>query len=79
MLGDEAFQGIEVVLPTLAVDDSPRSISAAARLLLETQRTAHTDNDLTVTDTATDTLFLGDCSSRCMCRRSTARSSAGSR
>ena len=29
-------------------------------LVLETQRTAHTDNDLTITDTATDTLFLGD-------------------
>lgn len=29
-------------------------------LVLETQQTAHTDNDLTVTDTATDTLFLGD-------------------
>jgi glyoxylase-like metal-dependent hydrolase (beta-lactamase superfamily II) len=28
--------------------------------LLETQRTAHTDNDLTVTDPATNTPFLGD-------------------
>ena len=60
MLGDEAFEGIEVILPTLAVENSPRSTSAAAALVLETQRTAHTDNDLTITDTATDTLFLGD-------------------
>ena len=29
-------------------------------LLLEPQATAHTDNDLIVTDTKTDTLFLGD-------------------
>ncbi len=29
-------------------------------LLLETERTAHTDNDLTITDSATGTLFMGD-------------------
>ena len=61
MLGEAAFEGIEIILPTLAVETQPRpSISAGATLVLETQRTAHTDNDLTITDTATDTLFLGD-------------------
>jgi glyoxylase-like metal-dependent hydrolase (beta-lactamase superfamily II) len=60
MLGDEAFQGIEVVLPTLAVEGSTTLDLGGRSLVLETQRTAHTDNDLTITDTATDTLFLGD-------------------
>jgi quinoprotein relay system zinc metallohydrolase 2 len=60
MLGDEAFQGIEIILPTLAVDGNQRLDLGGRNLVLETQRTAHTDNDLTITDTATDTLFLGD-------------------
>ena len=60
MLGKEAFQGIEVVLPTLAVDDKLSLDLGGRTLLLETQRTAHTDNDLIVTDSATNTLFLGD-------------------
>ena len=60
MLGDEAFEGIEVILPTLAVENSTTLDLGGRSLVLETQRTAHTDNDLTITDTATDTLFLGD-------------------
>ena len=60
MLGEEAFQGIEVVLPTVAVDDKMSLDLGGRTLLLETQRTAHTDNDLIVTDSATNTLFLGD-------------------
>jgi quinoprotein relay system zinc metallohydrolase 2 len=60
MLGDEAFQGIEVVLPTLPVENTLSLDLGGRTLVLETQRTAHTDNDLTVTDTATGTLFLGD-------------------
>jgi quinoprotein relay system zinc metallohydrolase 2 len=60
MLGDAAFQGIEVILPTLAVESSTTLDLGGRGLALETQPTAHTDNDLTVTDTATDTLFLGD-------------------
>ncbi|MGH6804677.1 MAG: quinoprotein relay system zinc metallohydrolase 2 [Methyloceanibacter sp.] len=60
MLGEEAFEGIEIIVPTLAVEDSLNLDLGGRMLVLETQRTAHIDNDLTVTDTATDTLFLGD-------------------
>lgn len=60
MLGDAAFEGIEVILPTLAVEKSTTLDLGGRSLVLETQQTAHTDNDLTITDTATDTLFLGD-------------------
>jgi quinoprotein relay system zinc metallohydrolase 2 len=60
MLGDEAFKGIEVVLPTVQVDSTMSLDLGGRTLLLETQRTAHTDNDLTVTDSATSTMFLGD-------------------
>lgn len=60
MLGPEAFEGIEIILPTVAVDDTLSLDLGGRNLVLETQRTAHTDNDLTVTDTLTNTLFLGD-------------------
>jgi quinoprotein relay system zinc metallohydrolase 2 len=60
MLGEDAFEGIEVILPTLAVENSLSLDIGGRTLVLETQQTAHTDNDLTVTDSATDTLFLGD-------------------
>jgi quinoprotein relay system zinc metallohydrolase 2 len=60
MLGEAAFAGIEIIVPTLAVETSLRLDLGGRTLVLETQQTAHTDNDLTVTDTATDTLFLGD-------------------
>jgi len=60
MLGDEAFQGIEIILPTVAVENTTTLDLGGRTLVLETQRTAHTDNDLTITDSATDTLFLGD-------------------
>jgi quinoprotein relay system zinc metallohydrolase 2 len=60
MLGEEAFQGIEIILPTVAVEDRLTFDLGGRALVCETQATAHTDNDLTITDTATDTLFLGD-------------------
>jgi quinoprotein relay system zinc metallohydrolase 2 len=60
MLGEEAFEGIEIVLPTLAVEDKLTLDVGNRTLVLEAQPTAHTDNDLIVTDTKTGTLFLGD-------------------
>jgi quinoprotein relay system zinc metallohydrolase 2 len=60
MLGEDAFAGIEIIPPTIAVENSLSLDLGGRTLVLETQATAHTDNDLTVTDTATDTLFLGD-------------------
>jgi quinoprotein relay system zinc metallohydrolase 2 len=60
MLGEDAFEGIEVILPTVPVENSLTLDLGGRSLVLEAQHTAHTDNDLTITDTATDTLFLGD-------------------
>jgi quinoprotein relay system zinc metallohydrolase 2 len=60
MLGEEAFAGIEVILPTVAVEQTLALDLGGRTLTLEAQPTAHTDNDLIVTDSATDTLFLGD-------------------
>jgi quinoprotein relay system zinc metallohydrolase 2 len=60
MLGERAFEGIAVILPTLAVENSLTLDLGGRALTLEAQPTAHTDNDLIVTDSATDTLFLGD-------------------
>lgn len=60
MLGEEASAGIEVILPNLAVENSLSLDLGGRSLVLEAQPTAHTDNDLIVTDSATNTLFLGD-------------------
>jgi len=60
MLGAEAFAGSEIILPTLAIKEPTKLDLGDRELLLEPQATAHTDNDLIVTDTKTGTLFLGD-------------------
>jgi quinoprotein relay system zinc metallohydrolase 2 len=60
MMGDAVLEGTEIILPTLSVKE-PLSLDLGGRtLLLEAQPTAHTDNDLIVTDSQTDTLFLAD-------------------
>lgn len=60
MLGEEVFEGSEIILPTLSIKE-PTTLDLGGRtLLLEPQATAHTDNDLMATDSKTDTLFLGD-------------------
>jgi quinoprotein relay system zinc metallohydrolase 2 len=60
MMGEDALEGTEIVLPTIPVENSLTLDLGARTLVLEAQPTAHTDNDLIVTDTATNTLFLGD-------------------
>jgi quinoprotein relay system zinc metallohydrolase 2 len=60
LLGDEAFAGERIIAPTLLVDDKRELDLGDRTLVLEAQKTAHTDNDLTVFDTKTGTLFLGD-------------------
>lgn len=59
-VGEAGFAGTEIVLPTQAVETT-RDIDLGGRVItLEAQRTAHTDNDLTVRDHATGTVFMGD-------------------
>lgn len=60
LIGDEAFAGTEIVLPDQEVQERATLDLGGRRVLLEAHKTAHTDNDLTVRDEATGTLFLGD-------------------
>jgi quinoprotein relay system zinc metallohydrolase 2 len=60
MLGPQAFEGIEIILPMLKIEDKTTLDLGGRTLVLEPQRTAHTDNDLTITDSASNTLFMGD-------------------
>ena len=56
----EAFAGTEIVLPDRGVEERTTLELGGRRIVLEAHKTAHTDNDLTIRDEATGTLFLGD-------------------
>ena len=59
LIGD-AFEGTSPIPPALLVDGR-RDLDLGRRILrIETWPTAHTNSDLTVRDTLTDTWFLGD-------------------
>jgi quinoprotein relay system zinc metallohydrolase 2 len=60
MLGADAFEGCEIIMPTMSVKDTLTLDLGGRSLVCEAQKTAHTDNDLIVTDTATNTVFLAD-------------------
>jgi quinoprotein relay system zinc metallohydrolase 2 len=60
LLGEDAFAGTRIVPPTVAVEERMSLDLGGRALTLQAQRTAHTDNDLTVFDEATTTLFAGD-------------------
>ncbi|MCP4781043.1 MAG: quinoprotein relay system zinc metallohydrolase 2 [Hyphomicrobium sp.] len=60
LLGKEAFDGTQIIAPTLLVGDKLKVDLGDRVLILEAHKTAHTDNDVTVYDKQTGTLFLGD-------------------
>jgi quinoprotein relay system zinc metallohydrolase 2 len=59
-LGKEAFAGTRIIPPTLLVKDQIELDLGGRPIVLTAHKTAHTDNDLTVLDKQTGTLFLGD-------------------
>lgn len=59
-LGETAFAGTKVVLPTQNVEDTLKLDLGQRTLELTAHKTAHTDNDLTIRDEASDTVFMGD-------------------
>lgn len=60
LLGNEIMNGIEIVPPTKLVEDRLELDLGKRKLELQAWRPAHTDNDLTVFDSQSQTLVAGD-------------------
>jgi quinoprotein relay system zinc metallohydrolase 2 len=59
LLGD-SFAGTQIIAPSELVKDRLELDLGDRKLLVEAHPTAHTDNDVTVLDQKTGTMFLGD-------------------
>jgi quinoprotein relay system zinc metallohydrolase 2 len=60
LMGGRVMRGVEIVVPTLLVDGAFELDLGGRKLQLRAWQPAHTDNDLTVFDSASGTMFAGD-------------------